>query len=54
MKFSLHRVASGFSLGQFPEIGIRLRNPYSFLVVIFGAEIVKAPDLADEHACLEV
>ena len=54
MKFSLHRAASGFSLGQFPEIGIRLRNPYYFLVVIFCAEIVKTPDLADERACLEV
>ena len=52
MKFSLHRVASGFSLGQFPEIGIRLRNPYYFLVVIFCAEIVKTGDLADERACL--
>ena len=54
MKFSLHRVATGVSLGQFPEIGIRLRNPYCFLVVIFGAEIVNARDLADERACLEV
>lgn len=54
MKFSLHRVASGFSLGRFPEIGIRLRNPYCFLVMIFGAAIIKAPDLADERACLEV
>jgi len=52
MKFSLHRAASGFSLGQFPEIGIRLRNPYCFLIVIFCAEIVKTGDLADERACL--
>lgn len=52
MKFSLHRAASGFSLGQFPEIGIRLRNPYCFLVVIFCAEIVKTGDLADERAGL--
>ena len=52
MKFSPHSAASVSSLGQFPEICVRLRNPYCFLVVIFGAEIVKAPDLANERACL--
>ena len=54
MKFSPHSAASLSSLGQFPEIGVRLRSPYCFLVPTFIAVIVEAPDLADERACLEV